>query len=75
MVRVREPLFTIGDVVKLASGGPDMAVQELLSDYGAKGLFNGNYRAQWFAGKKLEHGTFAEETLTMVREAGTNGPS
>ncbi len=61
---MREPKFAVGDVVKLSAGGPDMNVQEQMKNMHRE--FTGNYRAQWFAGKKLEHGTFAEETLTLV---------
>ncbi len=61
---MRKPKFEIGDVVKLSAGGPDMNVQEVIKNMHKE--FTGNYRAQWFAGKKLEHGTFAEETLTLV---------
>ena len=52
--------FTKGDIVKLKSGGPDMAVQS---------LFDSNaeiYMCQWFAGKKLESGRFPVESLEKV---------
>ena len=34
------------------------------------GTFNGKYRAQWFAGKKLESGSFPEESLELVKKKG-----
>lgn len=53
--------FEIGSVVKLNSGGPEMAV---------KAIYNDQYTCQWFAGKKLEQGVFRPETLVLVRQAG-----
>lgn len=49
--------FAVGDVVKLKSGGPDMTVRNLPSE------LTKTYTCQWFAGKKLESGHFAEESL------------
>lgn len=63
---MRQPIFEIGDVVKLVAGGPDMAIKETAGTY-----FDGRYYAQWFAGKKLEQGLFSEEALTLVRKVGT----
>lgn len=51
--------FKVGDIVKLKSGGPDMAVRYVPSD-------GGQYDCQWFAGKKLEAGRFPEESLIEV---------
>ena len=51
--------FKTGDIVELKSGGPKMTVQE----------FNGGFQkfvCQWFAGKKLERGTFLGEQLKRV---------
>ena len=48
-----------GDIVKLKSGGPDMAVQGL----GRVGFF-----CQWFAGKKLERGDFPVDSLELVKK-------
>jgi len=50
--------FQVGDVVKLKSGGPEMTVEEAVSDGERDG-----YRCQWFAGKKLEGGWFPEAGL------------
>jgi uncharacterized protein YodC (DUF2158 family) len=61
---MREPKFDIGDIVKLAAGGPDMSIKDVI--YNHRDEFTGRIRAQWFAGKKLEQGEFAEETLTLV---------
>lgn len=51
--------FKTGVTVKLKSGGPDMTVKEW-SDY------REGYVCQWFAGKKLEEGTFPGESLELV---------
>lgn len=57
------PKFKLGDSVYLKSGGPEMSVHELI-EWG--GAFTGEYNCQWFAGKKLEKGRFAEESLTST---------
>ncbi|EAA3915814.1 TPA: DUF2158 domain-containing protein [Salmonella enterica] len=57
----RKALYQLGDSVYLKSGGPEMSVFDI-QKYG--GAFTGNYTCQWFAGKKLEKGIFAEESLT-----------
>ena len=54
--------FTVGEIVQLKSGGPDMTVEEYVS-------FAGQYRCQWFGGKKLESGTFPPESLKKVTAA------
>ena len=51
--------YSVGDIVKLKSGGPDMTVKECVSNLGS-GLL---YRCQWFAGKKLDVGVFPENSL------------
>jgi uncharacterized protein YodC (DUF2158 family) len=53
--------YKVGDKVKLNVGGPDMAVNEVHS-----GLERTSYRCKWFAGKKLEVGSFAEEMLDAI---------
>ena len=63
--------YAVGDVVKLNAGGPDMSVL----GFGVRALkvgFEGTYKCQWFAGKKLEYGVFAEESLLKV-ENGDEG--
>lgn len=57
--------FAIGDVVKLASDGPDMTVQRL--PIKSSQIYD-NYECQWFAGKKLEHGRFQAEQLILVKK-------
>lgn len=54
-------LFEIGQIVKLKSGGPDMTIQCFSTI-----KFSGNYRCQWFAGKKLENGVFPEQSIELV---------
>lgn len=57
-----EERFPVGTVVKLISGGPNMAVQY---------LHDGRVMSQWFAGKKLESGRFPPESLVIVPLAPT----
>jgi len=52
--------FTVGDIVKLKSGGPNMSV---------KSVYNEQYTCQWFAGKKLEQGVFPPQSLAYVDNA------
>jgi uncharacterized protein YodC (DUF2158 family) len=56
--------FQVGNIVKLKSGGPDMTVQVVYDDAKV------TYRCQWFAGKKLESGSFPEDSLEIVTKAG-----
>ncbi|MCC8628870.1 YodC family protein [Xanthomonas vesicatoria] len=55
--------YSVGEIVKLRSGGPDMTVQEVPV---AGSQHKNHYRCQWFAGKKLESGSFQEESLELV---------
>lgn len=55
--------FAVGDIVRLKSGGPVMTVQSLPDLPGRQ------YRCQWFAGKKLESGTFPPDSLELVDDA------
>lgn len=59
-------IYNIGDIVKLKSGGPDMTIREPIFDVSHKSDFTGNYRCQWFAGKKLDNGVFPQESLLPV---------
>jgi uncharacterized protein YodC (DUF2158 family) len=59
------PTYTIGTIVKLKSGGPDMTVKEVLADFGTRQP-SGSYKCQWFAGKKLEDGIFPGDSLSIV---------
>jgi uncharacterized protein YodC (DUF2158 family) len=58
----KQAAFKIGEIVKLKSGGPDMTVRDI----------NGNeeigiyFQCQWFAGKKLESGSFRDESLVLA---------
>ena len=65
MSEERQPKFNLGDLVYLVSGGPEMAIKEIKLTYSSKD-FTGEYDCQWFAGKKLERGTFPEESLTTT---------
>ena len=51
--------FEVGTIVKLKSGGPEMTIQSFSND-GVSAY------CQWFAGKKLESGTFPEDSLEAV---------
>ena len=63
MSKARQPKFKLGDLVYLVSGGPEMAIKEVKFTFRSD-EFTGEYDCQWFAGKKLERGTFPEESLT-----------
>ena len=55
--------FTVGDIVRLKSGGPKMSVSK--PDGGTLGNL---VDCKWFAGAKLEHGSFPANTLVMAEE-------
>ena len=57
-----QPKYNIGDQVQLKSGGPCMTIKDLIRDHHSE-EFDGNYRCQWFAGKKLDSGVFSEDSL------------
>ena len=69
MNTVRQNIYELGDIVSLAAGGPDMTINDVMT--GTYDRFNGRYRAQWFAGKKLDSGVFPEESLELVRKVGS----
>ncbi|HFQ6845263.1 MAG: DUF2158 domain-containing protein [Serratia marcescens] len=62
---IRKPKFKLGDAVYLKVGGPEMSVNEVHQLFNNE-EFKGTYKCQWFAGKKLESGNFAEESLTST---------
>ncbi|MGV5004841.1 YodC family protein [Acinetobacter variabilis] len=68
----RKPKYQIGDIVKLNAGGPEMAIKETQPGYPSGKQFFGTYRCQWFAGKKLDHGDFPEDSLVLVRKQGAS---
>ncbi|BBT66382.1 DUF2158 domain-containing protein [Aeromonas caviae] len=70
MTQQRQPLYEIGDIVKLSAGGPDMAIESIIPISYNNDEFSGNYNAQWFAGKKIEKSKFPEESLTLIRKKG-----
>ncbi|CAN8139122.1 DUF2158 domain-containing protein [uncultured Thiomicrorhabdus sp.] len=63
----RESIYQVGEIVKLKSGGPGMTVKEIILNMNDE--FCGNYRCQWFAGKKLDSGVFPEESLLKVEDS------
>jgi uncharacterized protein YodC (DUF2158 family) len=58
--------WKVGDQVQLNSGGPVMTVQQVLST-------GSDYRCQWFAGKKLESGTFPGVSLIVPKPSPQQG--
>ncbi len=73
MSEKREAKYKVGDKVKLNVGGPDMAIRSVEEDYRYK-TFTGNYKCQWFAGKKLDDGIFPEESLIEIIETTEETP-
>ena len=63
---VQKDIYNVGDIVKLKSGGPDMTVNEQIFKLGKPHEFTGNYRCQWFAGKKLDQAVFPHDSLIKV---------
>jgi uncharacterized protein YodC (DUF2158 family) len=57
-----EPKYSVGDIVTLKSGGPEMTVNSI------PGGYSKSYICQWFAGKKLEQGGFPENSLELARQ-------
>lgn len=55
--------FKVGDIVQLKSGGPLMTVRSTPT------VHSHFYTCQWFAGKKLESGTFSPESLQAEQKA------
>lgn len=60
----QEAIYSVGEQVKLKSGGPVMTVSVVL--HGMNQEFNGYYHCQWFAGKKLDQGKFHQDSLEKV---------
>ena len=53
--------FKSGDAVQLKSGGPKMTISK-------NSHITGSYDCKWFAGSKLNVGTFAEDELQPYQE-------
>lgn len=51
--------FRIGDIVRLKSGGPDMAVNDISPD--------GTIYCTWFSGKKNEKSRFHPDVTLSLR--------
>ncbi len=64
----KKNMFNVGDIVKLKSGGPEMTINSVSTNY-TTNEFTGYYTCQWFAGKKLDQGKFPEESLILVKES------
>jgi len=54
--------FKVGEIVQLKSGGPKMMVNSV------DGATTNSIWCQWFAGNKLESGSFNPESLKKVAE-------
>jgi uncharacterized protein YodC (DUF2158 family) len=61
-------IFAVGDTVRLKSGGPKMTVERMLDPTEIVLSEEPNYRCQWFAGSKLQEGTFPEQSLMVPEE-------
>jgi len=64
-----QPKFTIGDIVQLKSGGPDMTVSETASYNpfdGSKFPFNGTIYTVWFENGKQSGGNFHQDMLDKI---------
>lgn len=61
-----EDLYSVGEIVKLKSGGPDMTIRKLTTNMDRQ--YTGSYECQWFAGKKLDTGIFPHDSLIKVEE-------
>ncbi len=60
--------FDVGDLVVLKSGGPVMTIRDIAKT-GIGTIFG--YSCQWFAGKKLESGSFPFESVEAApKQAG-----
>jgi uncharacterized protein YodC (DUF2158 family) len=55
--------FKVGEIVQLKSGGPKMTVTDIPA-----GSYKDYYSTSWFAGAKLEHGHFPEDSLMPAKE-------
>lgn len=64
-----QPKYSIGDIVQLNAGGPEMSIYNPITDH--RDIWIGSYKCQWFAGKKLDNGNFREESLILVKKQGT----
>lgn len=63
---IEEAAFTVGDIVQLKSGGPEMTVDNVHT-------FSNDaprYTCKWFAGKKVQSERFDEGALKAVEEEG-----
>jgi len=70
------PKFKVGDLVVLKSNGPTMTIEKVAVNINTQ-EFVGTYRCQWFAGKKLDTGSFPEDSLeayTPKQQTQTNQP-
>jgi uncharacterized protein YodC (DUF2158 family) len=59
--------FSVGQLVKLKSGGPNMTVEEVFGPDAFNPMQRVSFRCQWFAGKKLDSGVFPPESLMLVQ--------
>ena len=60
----QKAIHSVGEQVRLKSGGPVMTVSDVLTNMHDE--FKGYYLCQWFAGKKLDQGKFHQDSLEKV---------
>ena len=62
---VSKEVYVVGDIVVLRSGGPNMTVNEVITESykGKDGLCKESYFCQWFVNSRLECGLFSQESL------------
>lgn len=64
--------FTIGDVVELKSGGPEMTVTDVTTRSafdGSERAFDGRIHTVWFDDKNNKQGgTFHQDTLDLIED-------
>lgn len=65
-----EPLFKIGDVVTLKSGGENMTISGLRKEVNTKtlsiDLYYGYVFCDWFEGKMMKRDKFHQDMLKLV---------
>tara|TARA_R110001592_G_scaffold17518_2_gene73784 strand:+ start:83777 stop:83974 length:198 start_codon:yes stop_codon:yes gene_type:complete len=62
--------FSIGDVVELKSGSPEMTItsQKTQADFEQGYMHNGNYKCTWFEGAKEHSAIFPEDALELTED-------
>lgn len=65
------PKFSVGNVVKLKSGGPDMTITIVMNKTdptsATQRSFKGSYICEWFLGNTDNKKEFPEDALEFIR--------